>query len=211
MTGTDKIVSNIMSKAQSEADVIIQEAEAKATSIKEVGNKKAEAEKQKIINNANKQADMKYQQILSEAKMNSRRAELGAREELIEDAFEKAKEELTDIASTSDSKYTDSLVAIVKEAALEIGGGDLVLYVKTDDIGKIEGSIASIASDIKAETGNDTNITVSDNIDGKSVNIIGGAIVKTKDGDIEVNNTIEARMLRFKKVLRAEVAKVLFN
>ncbi|MGL6298054.1 MAG: V-type ATP synthase subunit E family protein, partial [Methanobacteriaceae archaeon] len=31
------------------------------------------------------------------------------------------------------------------------------------------------------------------------------------DGDIEVNNTIEARMLRFKKVLRAEVAKVLFN
>ncbi|MGL6297887.1 MAG: V-type proton ATPase subunit E [Methanobacteriaceae archaeon] len=211
MTGTDKIVSNIMSKAQSEAGVIIQEAEAKATSIKEAGNKKAEAEKQKILNNANKQAEMKYQQILSEAKMNSRRAELGAREELIEDAFEKAKEELKIIASTTDSNYTNSLVAIVKEAALEIGGGDLVLYVKSEDVNKIEGSIASIASDIKAETGKDTNITISDNIDGESVNIIGGAIVKTKDGDIEVNNTIEARMLRFKKVLRAEVAKVLFN
>lgn len=211
MTGTDKIVSNIMSKAQSEAGVIIQEAEAKATSIKEASNKKAEAEKQKILNNANKQAEMKYQQILSEAKMNSRRAELGAREELIEDAFEKAKEKLKIITSTTDSNYTNSLVAIVKEAALEIGGGDLVLYVKSEDVNKIEGSIASIASDIKAETGKDTNITISDNIGDESINIIGGAIVKTKNGDIEVNNTIEARMLRFKKVLRAEVAKVLFN
>ena len=39
----------------------------------------------------------------------------------------------------------------------------------------------------------------------------GGAILKTKNGDIEVNNTIEARLLRFKKLLRSEVANVLFE
>ena len=46
---------------------------------------------------------------------------------------------------------------------------------------------------------------------GNNINTIGGTIIKTKNGDIEVNNTIEARMLRFKKSLRSEVARILFK
>ena len=64
----------------------------------------------------------------------------------------------------------------------------------------------SIEKDIEKSTGTKTTLEIGENID-----TIGGAIVKTKNGEIEVNNTIEARMLRFKKVLRSEVAKVLFR
>ena len=46
---------------------------------------------------------------------------------------------------------------------------------------------------------------------GNNINTIGGVIVKTKNGEIEVNNTIESRLLRFKKTLRSEVAKILFK
>jgi len=35
--------------------------------------------------------------------------------------------------------------------------------------------------------------------------------IKTKNGEIEVNNTIEARMQRYKKSLRSEVARILFK
>ena len=45
---------------------------------------------------------------------------------------------------------------------------------------------------------------------GDNINTIGGAILKTKNGEIEVNNTIESRLLRFKKSLRSEVAAKFF-
>ena len=92
------------------------------------------------------------------------------------------------------------------EAALEIGGGKLVIFLKQEDVSKISDSISSIELDIKEKTGNETNLEMGDNI-----NTIGGAIIKTKNGEIEVNNTIEARMQRYKKSLRSEVARILFK
>ena len=83
-SGTDKIVSSIMSEAQEKADVIIQDANAEVSQIQAKAEKTAEAEKLKIIDNGKKQSDMRYQQIISEAKMNARRAKLGAKEEVIE-------------------------------------------------------------------------------------------------------------------------------
>ena len=93
-SGTDKIVSSIMSEAQEKADIIIQNANAEVSTINARAEKTAEAEKSKILENGKKQSDMRYQQIISEAKMNARRAELGAKEEVIEAAFTKASEEL---------------------------------------------------------------------------------------------------------------------
>lgn len=205
-SGTEKIVSNILSEAQIKADTIIQKAQTETQSIEEKGSKEAQMEKKKILDEAQKQSDMRYQQIISEAKMNSRRLELGAREEVIEESFNKATEELKKIASTSDSEYIDSLNNVIKEAAIEINGGDLIVHVKEEDKSKIEGSIAKIANEVKSETDNDTNLEFGD-----SITTIGGAILKTKNGDIEVNNTIESRMVRFRKLLRSEVASILFK
>ena len=54
-SGTDKIVSSIMSEAQEKADVIIQDANADASAITEKAEKTAEAEKLKILENGKKQ------------------------------------------------------------------------------------------------------------------------------------------------------------
>ena len=83
-SGTNKIVESIKSEAQEKADKIIQDAQAEIATINNDAEKTAEAEKNKILDNGKKQSDMKYQQIISEAKMNARRAELGAKEEVIE-------------------------------------------------------------------------------------------------------------------------------
>jgi V/A-type H+/Na+-transporting ATPase subunit E len=205
-SGADKIVSSILSDAQSEADQFIQQAEKEAASILDDGQKKADLEKEKILEDAKKQSSMKYQQILSEAKMNARRAQLEAKEELIEDAFKEAKSELKKIADTSSEEYKQALGEIIKEAAVEIGGGDLTVHLKSGDVEKIKDSFGKIQTDVEAEIGAKTTLEIGENIE-----TIGGAVVKTKNGQIEVNNTIEARMLRFKKNLRSEVAKVLFN
>ena len=205
-TGTEKIVSSILSDAKFKADSILEEAKKKSNSILEEGKKVALMEKEKILEDSKKQSTMRYQQIISEAKMNSRRMELDAREEVIEESFKKAEEKLGEIASSNSAKYKESLNEIIMEAALDIGGGKLVIFLKQEDVSKISDSISSIELDIKEKTGNETNLEI-----GKNINTIGGAIIKTKNGEIEVNNTIEARMQRYKKSLRSEVARILFK
>ena len=205
-SGTDKIISSIMSEAQDKADKIIQEAQAEVDKINAKATKDADAEKNKILENGKKQSDMRYQQIISEAKMNARRAELDGKEEVIEAAFSKATDELAQMASSNDAKYTESLINMIKEAAVEIGGGKLIVKVKNSDASTVSGKLSTIANEVTNETGVQTELTLGDSID-----VIGGAVLVTANGDIEVNNTIESRLDRNKKILRSEVANILFS
>jgi len=201
-SGTDKIVSSIMSEAQGKADIIMQDANAEVATITANAEKTAESEKNKILDNGKKQSDMRYQQIISEAKMNARRAELGAKEEVIEAAFDKATDELKNIASSGSDEYDDSLSKMIKEAVDELGSKDLIIHLNEADTNKFKSQLDS-SSTFQID---DINFQL-----GEPIDTIGGAIVKTKSGDIEVNNTIESRLERFKSVLRSEVANVLFK
>ena len=224
-SGADNIVSNIMSDAQAKADEIICKATAESEKIIADGEVAAQNESDSILENAAKQADMRYQQIISEAKMNARRAELEAKEEVIEEAFSKATEDLTNMANTNDSEYVDALVEMIKEAAVEIGGGDLIVLLKEEDIPKVQDKLESIVGLIKSlikrekpsdlsaiatEVSQETDVETTLEI-GEPIDTIGGAILRTRNGEIQVNNTIESRMLRYKKSLRSEVAKTLFD
>ena len=201
-SGTDKIVSSIMSEAQGKADVIIQDANAEVSAIQAKAEKTAEAEKAKILENGKKQSEMRYQQIISEAKMNARRAKLGAKEDVIEAAFNQATGELKSIAASGSDEYEDSLSKMIKEAADEIGRDDLIIHLNEADTNKFKQSISS---------GDSFELEGIKFTLGEPIKAIGGAVLKTSDGGIEVNNTIEARLERFKSILRSEVAEILFK
>ena len=191
-----------MSEAQGKADVIIQDANAEVSAIQAKAEKTAEAEKAKILENGKKQSEMRYQQIISEAKMNARRAKLGAKEEVIEAAFNQATGELKAKASSGDEEYKDSLSKMIKEAADEIGRDDLIIHLNEADTNTLK---QDLSSDNSFEL-EGVKFTL-----GEPIKAIGGAVLKTSDGDIEVNNTIEARLERFKSILRSEVAEILFK
>ena len=201
-SGTSKIVESIMSVAQEKADGIIQDANAEVSQINAKAEKTAEAEKTKILENGKKQSDMRYQQIISEAKMNARRAKLGAKEEVIEAAFNQATGELKAKAADGDEEYKDSLAKMIQEAANEIGTNDLIIHLNEADTNQFKQDLSS--SDSFEIDG--IKFTL-----GEPIKTIGGAILKTSNGDIEVNNTIEARLERYKSILRSEVAEVLFK
>ena len=292
-SGTDKIVSSIMSEAQEKADVIIQEANAEVSSITAKAEKTAEAEKTKISDNGKKQSEMRYQQIISEAKMNARRAELGAKEEVIEAAFTKATDELRQKAASGDEEYEIALTKMIKEAADELGSDDLIIQLNEADTNNLK---SELSGDVKLDSFKlgDVIFTLCDPVDiaggaivktpdgavkvdksiddsisdrdeyesllaklikeaadeiehlnllihlnevdtkmmkdglsdnglysfqledinltiGEPIDAIGGVILKTADGSVEVNNTIDARLERFKSVLRSEVAEILFK
>ena len=204
-SGTDKIVSSIMSEAQGKADIIMQDANAEVSKITADAEKTAESEKNKILDNGKKQSDMRYQQIISEAKMNARRAKLGAKEEVIDAAFNQATGELKAIAADGNDDYKDSLSKMIKEAADEIGRDDLIIHLNEADTNNFKQDLSSTGSSDSFEL-EGIKFTL-----GEPIDAIGGAILKSSDGDIEVNNTIEARLERFKSILRSEVAEVLFK
>lgn len=205
-SGAEKIVSNIISDAQTKADAVIQKAQEETSAIVAEGEKKAQIESEKIGESAERQAQMKYQQLISEAKMNSKRMKLEAREKLIEESFKKARDQLKEMVAASSDDYVESLKKLIIEASVEIGGGKLIACLKKEDVAVIKKEIKSLEKDVTDKTGQKTTLKI-----GENITAIGGAIVKTENGEIEVNNTIDARMLRFKKALRSEVARVLFK
>ena len=200
-SGTDKIVSSIMSEAQGKADVIIQDANAEISEIQAKAEKTAEVEATKIKENGQKQSEMRYQQIISEAKMNARRAKLDAKEDVIEAAFSQATGELKEKAAEGSDDYKDSLSKMIKEAADEIGGNDLIIQLNEADTNIFKKDLSSDTFELEG---------IKFQL-GEPIDVIGGAILKTSNGDIEVNNTIEARLERYKSILRSEVAEVLFK
>lgn len=204
--GADKIIANIKADAQTKSDEIISKATAESDKILAEGQVQAENAKQEIIDSAEKQADMKYQQIISEAKVNSRRKELESREEIIEKAFRVASEKIEKQASENSANYVESLKTMIKDASLQVGGNQLEILVRADDVDNVKSMIDEVSDYVASETGNETSFII-----GEPIDIIGGAVVKTVDGEVEVKNTIEARMLRYRKYLRSEVAKTLFK
>ena len=178
-SGTDKIVSSIMSEAQEKADAIIQDANVEVSAINANAEKTAETEKNKILDNGKKQSDMRYQQIISEAKMNARRAELSAKEEVIEAAFAKATEDLKSIAS-GNNQYDDSLAQLIKEAVDEIDSDNVVIQLNETDNNKFKSQLDSDSFEIEG-----ISFQLGDPID-----VLGGVLVKTVDGLRKVNKTI---------------------
>lgn len=204
--GADKIIANIKADAQAKSDEIISKATTESEKILADGEITAQNEQQAILDAAEKQADMKYQQIISEAKVNSRRKELEAREELIEKAFRVASEKIEKQASENSAEYVESLKNMIKDASLQVGGNQLEILVRADDVDNVKSFIGEVSDYVSNETGSEVSFII-----GEPIDIIGGAVVKTVDGEVEVKNTIEARMLRYRKYLRSEVAKTLFR
>ncbi len=204
--GADKIIANIKADAQAKSDEIISKATTESEKILADGEITAQNEQQAILDAAEKQADMKYQQIVSEAKVNSRRKELEAREELIEKAFRVASEKIEKQASENSAEYVESLKNMIKDASLQVGGNQLEILVRADDVDNVKSFIGEVSDYVSNETGSEVSFII-----GEPIDIIGGAVVKTVDGEVEVKNTIEARMLRYRKYLRSEVAKTLFR
>ena len=135
----------------------------------------------KIVSSINgkKQSDMRYQQIISEAKMNARRAELSAKEEVIEAAFAKATEDLKGIAS-GNNQYDDSLAQLIKEAVDEIDSDNVVIQLNETDNNKFKSQLDSDSFEIEG-----ISFQLGDPID-----VLGGVLVKTVDGLRKVNKTI---------------------
>jgi len=194
----NKIVSKIRKDAQAEASKIIEKARKQAEEIRREAEREAEKKYSEMISSYQREAEQEKQRIVANAKLKARKIVLDAREEVISEAFSEAVERLKNLPR---DKYREVLLNLIKEGVEAIQGDAEVLLRKEDS--------RLITSTMLKELSSELGFQIKKS--KERISAIGGVVVRSSDGRIEVDNTFETRLERQKDELRKEVAKVLFQ
>ncbi|XRO76278.1 V-type proton ATPase subunit E [Methanocaldococcus sp. 10A] len=202
--GVDKIKSKILEDAKAEANKIIAQAEEEKAKILEKAREEAEKRKAEILKKGEKEAEMTKSRIISEAKLEAKKKLLEAKEEIIEKAIEKLKEELVKLPGQPD--YKDKLIKLIRDGAVSLGGGELVVRLNRRDMDIIDdATLWNLEKEVENMT---KKVTVLKK--GEPVDITGGCIIETIDGLKLLDNSLEAIFNRNLDVIRARITEKLF-
>jgi len=189
-----KIISKIKEDAEREAEKIREEARKKEEEILQKAEAEAKSKSDEILNQGKKEAELEKQRILANAKLQAKKIKLDVKEKIIEKSFSLAEEKLKEVVSSEE--YEKILKDLIREAISTIGREDLEVLCRKED----EKVVKKIIKDLSGVE------LAKDNI-----STIGGVIVRSKDRQVQVDNTFEARLTRMRDNLRIEVAKILFG
>jgi V/A-type H+-transporting ATPase subunit E len=193
MGGLDNITGRIKSDATKKAKQRINEAKKEANTLLTKAQKELDKEKKAIEQETEKLIKIQRSRATSEAKLESRKMKLNAKEAVITQAFENANERLKRLGPKQNEKY---LRGAIKNAVGLLGKEVEVLCNR-----EVSSLVTRIASEINPR------ITVS----SEGVQYLGGAVIRAKNGTAQIDATFEGVLERIRNDLRREVAGILFT
>lgn len=199
MNGIDKITAKLEAEALSEADAIKAQAASECDEIKKEYEKKGQEEYAKRIQSGTKLCEDRVQRMASTADMEARKAILAFKQEMVSDAFEKAK---ALICGMPRDKY---IVFLAGQAAKAAVNGTEELVFNAADKAAVGADAAKAANAMLKDRGIIGKLTVSDD----TADIPGGLIVR--QGDIEVNCSVDTLVQLYRNELASQVAEILFT
>ncbi|HIH97733.1 MAG TPA: hypothetical protein HA346_01810 [Thermoplasmata archaeon] len=186
--GIDKIIERIEQSAGERIGAILKEAERQVKEIKERAKREAEEAGKKLEVETEEKCGIVEERLTSNARQQAKREMLLTKEELIKEAFDRAREKLTQL---KESEYREILKKMLEEGKRLAGAECVVVPCKAKD-GEY---IKSLGYQVSKE----------------SVKGSGGAIIRSKDGSISVDQTFEGIIDRNWNELRIKVARALFS
>lgn len=199
-----RIEKRITDEAEEKAKSITKEADKARKDTLEQRRKEGEAEADKIVRSGTEEADSLKRQRVAEARLKAKQMITAARDDLINEAIEKSKQQLSELTKSKD--YGRILGKLVEEGAIGLGGGELQIVTPTkDESTNID--LGSIAKRVEKETGNKTTLTLAQ----EKLSSIGGVIIRKPDGSILIDNTFDAIIDRSLRDIRMRIAKILFK
>ena len=160
---------------------------------------KLEAERTRIIEAARKQAENLKRQIIGSARLAARNQELLTIENAVNKAFEEAKKKLQ--ASSSTDSYKELLKHMVEESISAVGGSNAVIIeCNKNDVDLIR----KVVSELQ-DSGKIQQATVSDHY----IDVLGGIRIRSSDGTMTYDNTLDSRIERLKPLIRKNIAQML--
>ena len=200
----NKLVHTILADAEAEAKILLAEAESESARVIKEAQDEAERRRQRILLEANAEAELVKKRELSRTGLKIRMDILTAKEKLIDQAFTKALEKLQAITQTPE--YVTLLENMIVEGAIGLGGGELHVQTNHNDALQTQ-NFQKLEKRIIEQTKTNTTLILLPN----RINCVGGAIVKTTDGSIFIDNTFEEKLARQRRELRVLIAKTMFG
>lgn len=148
-----------------------------------------EQEYERILADGKKEADKLQKQITGSAALEARNKQLLLVEDSVEKVFAKTIEKLNDLVRNED--YTKLVTQLLDESVKGLGTSNVIVECNSKD----KSVVQSILSKFPGAT-----------LSSNTVNCLGGVIVKSKDGSMNFDNTIDARIERLKPLIRKDIA-----
>ena len=143
----------------------------------------------KIISDGKKEADKIDKQIVGSADRDVRNKQLLLLEEGVDKVFSKALDQIAKTDRSGD--YSNLIKTLLDEATQILGTTEVTVFTNTKDKDVVK-SILSKYSGAK--------------LSSETIDCLGGIKIKSKDGTMTFDNTIDARIERFKPLIRKEIA-----
>ena len=149
-----------------------------------------EQEYDRIIDEGKKEAKKIEKQIIGSSDLELRNKQILLIEDSVQKVLDKA---ITKIGSTNrDSNYSQLMLRLLEESTNALGTTDVIVYTNSKDKEVVKPLLSKFSG---AELSSDT------------IDCLGGVEVKSKDGSMTFNNTIDATIERMKPLIRKEIAK----
>lgn len=209
--GVDKIISHIEAEAEKERSEILLKARAEADKMRKAAEEKADREAERILSDGKRAASLEGQRIIAETRIDVRRKRMDAQEEAIVASFQEAKKVLQELAERGKRgrlRYKDIIFNLIASASEIIAGDKLELVFNQRDTKAFNKEmIGELRTFVKKRTGRDLSLALTD----KTIQCLGGVVVRDMEKRVEVDNTLEAKLNRLKEGIRVDVAKILFG
>ena len=194
MNGIEKITARIETDAKSEIAEILREGEEKAERIRAEYRAQADAAAKEADAAGKDAAKRQAERLEGAAEMEAKKMLLAAKQSCMDEAFDKARQQLL---SLPDGQYSDLLAKIAAKASRS-GKEEIILSAKDKErVG------AKVAEKVNMLLKNG-KLTIAD----ETRDMDGGLILR--DGQVEVNCAFETQLRVLREGMTAEVAAILF-
>jgi len=188
-TSLEQAIDKILKKTEDEILTNLQNSGSESKQTLDDSLPKLEGEYDKIISDGNKEADKIEKQIIGSSDLEARNKHLMLLEGAVDKVFTKALEQ---IANTERSgSYSDLIKSLLDESTKILGTTEVTVFTNDKDKDVVQSTLSQFPG---SELSSD------------SIDCIGGVIIKSKDGAMTFDNTLDAKIERLKPLIRKEIA-----
>ena len=163
----------------------------------DLSKSRIEGEYENIISNAEKKAENLKRQVIGSSRLSARNKELVLLEQAVNDVYVKAKEKLS--SYSEEQNYRNMLIKTLDESIPNLGTYDIIIECLKRDVEFFKNQIESLSQKFNKK------IKVQSNLK----NSLGGFKIKSSDGTVTLDNTLDSRIERLKPLIRKNIAQIL--
>ena len=198
MAGVEKIKQKIMQDAEAKTNEILEKARLQAKEIVEKAKQKAEARAKEISQKSAYDVSEKKRIINSIVELEMRKDILAAKQQLINEVFEKVLERLNNL----DNDRYEQIIFEMLMASIDSGDEEIVMSEARKE--KLSADFVNKLNKALEREGKKGNIKLSD----ETRDISGGFVLKSQG--VEVNNSFEAVIRLYRDEIEPKVAEIFF-